>query len=63
MKILLIYRQREREREVEFSIDLVPGNRPMSMAPYKMSQAELCELKSQREDLLDNKFVRLSVSP
>ena len=25
------------EREVEFSIDLVPGTRPISMAPYRMS--------------------------
>ena len=24
------------EREVEFAIDLVPGTRPISMAPYKM---------------------------
>ena len=25
------------EREVEFSIDLVPGTSPVSMAPYRMS--------------------------
>ena len=25
------------EREVEFSIDLVPGMKPGSMAPYRMS--------------------------
>jgi len=25
------------EREVEFSIDLVPGTKPVSMAPYCMS--------------------------
>ena len=25
------------EREVEFSIDLVLGSRPVSMAPYRMS--------------------------
>ena len=29
------------EREVEFSIDLVPGTKPMSMAPYRMSASEL----------------------
>lgn len=45
------------EREVEFSIDLVPGTRPISMAPYRMSAAELSELKSQFEDLLDKKFI------
>jgi len=29
------------EREVEFSIDLVPGTKPMTMAPYRMSASEL----------------------
>ena len=28
------------EREVEFSIDLVPGTKPVSMAPYRMSASE-----------------------
>ena len=51
------------EREVEFSIDLVPGTKPVSMAPYRMSASELAELKKQLEDLLDKKFVRPSVSP
>ncbi|XP_050902224.1 uncharacterized protein LOC127112107, partial [Lathyrus oleraceus] len=39
------------EREVEFTIDLVPGTRPVSMAPYRMSASELYELKKQLEDL------------
>lgn len=51
------------EREVKFSIDLVPGTRPISMALYRMSVVELTELKSQLEDLLDKKFIRPSVSP
>ncbi|KAI5444066.1 hypothetical protein KIW84_012618 [Lathyrus oleraceus] len=34
------------KREVEFSIDLVPGTSPVSMAPYRMSASELKELKS-----------------
>ncbi|XP_058775333.1 uncharacterized protein LOC131649597 [Vicia villosa] len=38
------------EREVEFSIDLVPGTRPVSMAPYRMSTLELIELKKKLED-------------
>jgi len=33
------------EREVEFNIDLVPGTKPVSMAPYRMSTFELAELK------------------
>lgn len=51
------------EREIEFVIDLVPGTILVSMAPYRMSASELAELKKQLEDLLENKFVRPSVSP
>ena len=29
------------EREVEFFIDLVPGMKPVSMTPYRMSASEL----------------------
>ncbi|MCI41968.1 RNA-directed DNA polymerase (Reverse transcriptase), partial [Trifolium medium] len=51
------------EREVEFSIDLVHETGPISMAPYRMSASELKELKKQLEELLEKKFIRLSVSP
>ena len=51
------------EREVEFTIDLVPGTSPVSMALYRMSASDLKELKSQLEDLLEKKFIHLSVSP
>ena len=52
------------EREVEFSIDLVPGTSPISMASYQMSASELKELKlkSQLEYFLDKRFIRPSVS-
>jgi len=33
------------KREVEFSIDLIPGMKPVSMTPYRMSASELAELK------------------
>ena len=33
------------EREVEFSIDLVPGTGPIPIALYMMSPVELSELK------------------
>jgi hypothetical protein len=49
--------------EIEFCIDLVPGIEPISMAPYRMAQAELRELKEQLQDLLDKNFIRPSVSP
>uniref|UniRef100_A0A392QGY8 Cellular nucleic acid-binding protein n=2 Tax=Trifolium medium TaxID=97028 RepID=A0A392QGY8_9FABA len=45
------------EREVEFTIDLVPGTSPISMAPYRMSASELNELKKQLEELLEKKFI------
>nr|XP_027187167.1 uncharacterized protein LOC113785005 [Cicer arietinum] len=51
------------EREIEFSIDLVPGTGPISMAPYRMSPLKLYELKKQLEELLDKQFIRPSVSP
>ncbi|XP_058752387.1 uncharacterized protein LOC131625552 [Vicia villosa] len=51
------------ERGVEFAIDLFPGTRPISMAPYRMSGSELKKLKKQLEDLREKKFVRPSVLP
>ena len=32
-------------REVYFTIDLLPGTLPISIAPYRMAQTELAELK------------------
>ncbi|RVW26566.1 Transposon Ty3-G Gag-Pol polyprotein [Vitis vinifera] len=51
------------EREVEFTIDLVPGTGPMSKAPYRMAPVELKELQVQLQELLDKGFIRPSVSP
>jgi len=50
-------------REVEFSIDLVPGTGPVSMAPYRMAPAELVEHKKQIEELLRKQFIWPSTSP
>lgn len=33
------------EREIEFSVDLLPGTGPISIVPYRMSSSELAELK------------------
>jgi hypothetical protein len=51
------------EREIEFSIDLIPGAEPVSVAPYRMSPLELKELKSQLEELIQKHSIRPSVSP
>jgi hypothetical protein len=50
------------DRKIKFSIELVPGIGPLSKAPYRMAPTELRELKLQLQDLLDNVFVRPSVS-
>ena len=51
------------DREVEFTIDLVPSIGPISKAPYRMVLTELKELKEQLQDLLDKGFIRTSASP
>lgn len=50
------------EREVELSIDLVPGTTSISKAPYRLASVELKELKEQLEELLDKGFIRPIVS-
>nr|GFC65127.1 hypothetical protein F511_12307 [Tanacetum cinerariifolium] len=39
-------------REVEFNIELIPGEKPISKAPYRMAPVELKELKDQLQELL-----------
>ena len=51
------------DREVEFTIDLIPRTEPISIPPYRMTPAELRELKAQLEELLSNGFIRSSISP
>ena len=35
------------QREIDFSIEIVPGSAPVSKIPYRMSIPELTELKIQ----------------
>ena len=51
------------DREVEFTIDLIPGTEPISIPPYRIAPAELRELKAQIEELLSKGFIRPSISP
>ncbi|XP_057485869.1 uncharacterized protein LOC130772149 [Actinidia eriantha] len=51
------------EREVEFTIDLLPGTAPISMPPYCFASAELRELKTQLQELQDLGFICPSTSP
>ena len=50
-------------REIDFSVELVPGTAPISRAPYRMAASELAELKKQLAELLDKGFIRPSASP
>ncbi|XP_061999269.1 uncharacterized protein LOC133716595 [Rosa rugosa] len=50
-------------REIDFTIELLPGTTPIYQAPYRMAPAELKELKTQLQELLDKGFIRPSVSP
>jgi len=45
------------DQEAKFFIELFPGTGPMSKAPYRMSPAEMKELKDQVQELLDSGFI------
>ena len=51
------------DREIDFQIELAPGTKPISKAPYRMAPLELKELKVQMEELVSKGFVRPSTSP
>ncbi|XP_020271851.1 uncharacterized protein LOC109847019 [Asparagus officinalis] len=50
------------DRAIEFSIDLKHGVAPISKTPYRMPPAELAELRTQLDDLLQRGLIRPSVS-
>jgi hypothetical protein len=51
------------KRDIDFSIDLMPGVAPVSKTPYRMSTPELKELQMQLEELLEEGYIHPSVSP
>ena len=51
------------KRDVDFSIDLVPGTGLISKVPYCMPPKEMEELKVQLEEVLEKGYIRPSVSP
>nr|GFB96940.1 putative reverse transcriptase domain-containing protein [Tanacetum cinerariifolium] len=50
-------------RQVEFRIDLVPGDAPVARAPYRLAPSEMKELADQLQELTDKGFIRPSSSP
>jgi len=51
------------KKDIDFSIDLVPGAAAVSKIPYRMSTLELKELQIQLEELLKKGYIHPSVSP
>jgi hypothetical protein len=51
------------DRDVEFSIEHIPGTAPISKRPYRMDFKDLAELKKQIEELLSKGFICPSSSP
>ena len=51
------------DRADPFTIELEPGTKPISKAPYRMAPAEMAELKKQLDELMEKGFVRPSSSP
>ncbi|GJT41321.1 putative reverse transcriptase domain-containing protein [Tanacetum coccineum] len=49
--------------QVEFQIDLVPGDAPVARAPYLLAPSEMKELAKQLQELSDKGFIRPSSSP
>ncbi|GJT62630.1 putative reverse transcriptase domain-containing protein [Tanacetum coccineum] len=50
-------------RQVEFQIDLMPGDAPVARAPYQLAPSKMKELSEQRQELSDKGFIRPSSSP
>ena len=51
------------KRDIDFTIELVLGAALVSKTPYRMSTLEMLELKMQLQELLEKKYLRLSVVP
>ncbi|GJR73983.1 hypothetical protein Tco_0086348 [Tanacetum coccineum] len=49
-------------QQVEFQIDLIPGDAPVARAPYCLALSELKELSDQLQELFDKGFIRPSFS-
>jgi hypothetical protein len=51
------------DRDIEFSIELLPGTAPIYKRPYGMNVKDLAELKKQIDELLSKGYIRPSSSP
>ena len=51
------------KRDIDFTINLIPGAVPTLKAPYRMNIIVLTELKSQLQELMVKKYIQPRVSP
>jgi hypothetical protein len=51
------------DRDIEFVIELKPGNAPIYKTPFRMTTTELAELKEHIRELLEKGFICPSSSP
>nr|GEV69541.1 putative reverse transcriptase domain-containing protein [Tanacetum cinerariifolium] len=50
-------------RQVEFQINLIPGDAPVARAPYQLAPSKMKELSDQLKELSDKGFIRPNSSP
>ncbi|GKD89523.1 hypothetical protein Tco_1365030, partial [Tanacetum coccineum] len=50
-------------QEIEFRIELVPGEMPVAKSPYRLAPSELEELSGQLKEIQDKGFIRPSSLP
>ncbi|GJV57484.1 hypothetical protein Tco_1458489 [Tanacetum coccineum] len=50
-------------RQVEFQIDLIPGDAPVAWEPYRLAPSEMKELSDQLKELSEKGFIRPTSSP
>ena len=50
------------DSDIDFYIDVDLGTKPIFVPPYRITPAELKEMKDQLQDLLNKVFIRTSVS-
>ena len=51
------------KRDIDFTIELVPGATLVSKTPYMISTLEMIDMKMKLQELLEKKYIRPSVSP
>jgi hypothetical protein len=51
------------KRDIDFSINLMPGADPVSKDPYRMSMSELKDLLLQLKEIIKKGYIHPSVSP